>query len=403
MKILIVTEVFYPENFLINDLATELVKRGYEVEVMTRQPSYPEGIVYKGYSNDTYSTENWNDIKIHRFKIIEGYKTSIIKKIYNYYHYVSAGKKIIDKIINDVDLIFIHQTGPLTLALPAIYARKKYHIPTIIWSFDLWPDTVYMFGFPKLPPITLYLDYIVKKVYRNVDRILVSSKNFIPSIRKYSGNVDIEYAPNWLKEEQNAPSSITLPKGVTNFTFTGNISVAQNLENVIKGFIKADIKTAVLNIVGDGSNIDRLKELVKRSQVKNIFFYGRVPSTEIQDILQQSDFLVLPLVSKEGIDKTEPFKIQSYLKAEKPILGVIKGVGQELIEEYNLGICSKPNDIEDIAIGFKRICKLSEKDIEEIKINSAKLMNERFNRTNIINKIEHWITSINQKAFISLK
>lgn len=401
MKILIVTEVFYPENFLINDLATELVKRGYEVEVMTRQPSYPEGYVYKGYSNDKYSTECWNGIKIHRFKIIEGYKNSIVKKILNYYHYVSAGKKIITKIIDNVDLIFIHQTGPLTLALPAIYARKKYHIPTIIWSFDLWPDTVYMYGFPKFPPLTLYLDYIVKKVYQNVDKILVSSRNFIPSIQKYNNNVDIEYAPNWLKEELSTSSSISLPKNVRNFTFTGNISIAQNLENVIKGFFKANIDRAVLNIIGDGSHIEKLKEIVKQYQIRNIIFYGRVPSIEIQDILKQSDFLILPLVSKEGIDKTEPFKIQSYLKAGKPILGVIKGAGKELIEKYNLGICSKPNDIEDIAIGFKRICKLSEKDIEEIKNNSAKLMSERFNRTNIINNIEHWITSTNHKTLIS--
>ena len=54
MKILIVTEVFYPENFLINDFAKEMVARGHNVEVMTRQPSYPEGIVYEGYKNDDY-------------------------------------------------------------------------------------------------------------------------------------------------------------------------------------------------------------------------------------------------------------------------------------------------------------------------------------------------------------
>lgn len=59
MKILFVAEVFYPENFLINDLAPELVKRGYEVEVLTRQPSYPDGIVYPGYSNEPYSKEVW--------------------------------------------------------------------------------------------------------------------------------------------------------------------------------------------------------------------------------------------------------------------------------------------------------------------------------------------------------
>ena len=71
MNILIVTEVFYPENFLINDFAVEMTRRGHNVNVMTRQPSYPAGIVYDGYKNEDYSVEEWNKITIHRFKTIE--------------------------------------------------------------------------------------------------------------------------------------------------------------------------------------------------------------------------------------------------------------------------------------------------------------------------------------------
>ncbi len=392
MKILIVTEVFYPENFLINDLALELVRRGYEIEVMTRQPSYPEGFVYEGYKNEDYSVENWNGIKIHRFKTIEGYKTNKFRKIYNYYHYVNVGKSIIDQVITGVDFIFIHQTGPLTLALPAIYARSKYHIPTLIWTFDLWPDTVYMYGCPKLPPLSTYLNYIVKKVYNNVDKILVSSLNFESSIRKYlKNNCNIVYAPNWLIEENSRKSTLRLQQERINFTFTGNISKAQNLEYVIRGFIKSNISNAVLNIVGNGSILERLKLIAANSDLGNIIFHGRYPSNEIQDILSQSDYLVLSLVSNEGVNKTEPFKLQSYLKSGKPIFGVINGSGREIIEKYELGLCSNPTDIDDIALGFKKMLSLDENKKDEISINSAKLMSERFNRTKIINKIENEI------------
>ncbi|WGU68938.1 hypothetical protein QIU19_03255 [Capnocytophaga canimorsus] len=49
MKVLIVTQYYYPENFKSTDLSFELQKRGYDVTVLTGLPNYPEGKIYKGY------------------------------------------------------------------------------------------------------------------------------------------------------------------------------------------------------------------------------------------------------------------------------------------------------------------------------------------------------------------
>ena len=40
-KALVLGEAFYPEDFLINDLVQEWEKAGYQLEVLTRSPSYP--------------------------------------------------------------------------------------------------------------------------------------------------------------------------------------------------------------------------------------------------------------------------------------------------------------------------------------------------------------------------
>ncbi|MFR1758078.1 MAG: hypothetical protein ACLSWA_14530 [Thomasclavelia spiroformis] len=60
MKILIVSQYFYPENFRINDLALELKKRGNEVDVLTGKPNYPQGEYYDGYSFKGNEDECWN-------------------------------------------------------------------------------------------------------------------------------------------------------------------------------------------------------------------------------------------------------------------------------------------------------------------------------------------------------
>ena len=43
MRILIVTQYFWPENFRINDLAVGLKEKGHTVTVLTGIPNYPEG------------------------------------------------------------------------------------------------------------------------------------------------------------------------------------------------------------------------------------------------------------------------------------------------------------------------------------------------------------------------
>lgn len=388
MNLLIVSEVFYPENFLVNDFAQSMVKRGHHVKVMTRQPSYPAGFVFPGYTNERYSVEKWGEIEIHRFDTIEGYRDSKVKKVENYFHFVKRGKDVISRIVEDVDVIIVSQTGPLSVALPAIYAKKKFGTPVVVWTFDIWPDTVFMYGFPKVFPITTTVDYVIKQVYGNADAIMVSSKRFGDSIHQYFPNAQLTYAPNWMVEVPEKPTSLSFDATKVNFAFTGNISKAQNLENTIKGFAKANIPNAVLNIVGDGSTLAQIKELVEKLNCKNVVFHGRIPYDEVGSVLKASDYLVLPLTPMAGVDKTEPYKLQSYLKSGLPILGIIKGAGRELIEENGLGICCDPIDTDDIANGFRQIMKLTDSDKARISTAASNLMQTRFNKDRILDDIE---------------
>lgn len=395
-RILVVTETFFPETFLINDLVRQWQKDGYAVDILTQWPSYPEGKIYPEYKNKYYVKEPWGTSTIHRFKLVEGYKESKIRKILNYWTFVRVGTKIAKKIGGDYDHILVHQTGPLTLALPAVAIRKKYGTPITIWTFDIWPDAVYAYGFPRIKPINWFLTRIINKVYGSCDNIMVSSKKFAETIGKYVPDKKIEYAPNWLIPEESVRSELRLDPCKFNFTFAGNISISQNLKNVVKGFAKAKIEGTVLNIVGDGSGSAALKEFIEKNNIDNVILRGRFPYNQVLDILNQSDALVLSLIADEGIEKTEPFKLQSYLTAGKPILGIIRGSGREIISEEDLGICADPEDINDIAMKFGDAVEFSRENALKIKNNSARLLKTRFNKETIINQINN-IVGITEK------
>lgn len=383
MKILIVSEVFWPEDFIINDLARTWVEMGHHVEVLSQYPSYPQGVVYDSYKNEGEIVEDWDGIKIHRFPVIEGYREKKHRKFANYIKFVRQGKKIACRIAKDFDVIFVSQTGPLTVALPAVAAGKKHNIPVAIWTLDIWPDVVWTYGIPKIKAIAWYLDRVIRKIYRGCDRIFVSSKKFEDVVCCYTDK-QIIYTPNWLRDSAETKSDLRLDDGKVHFTFTGNISRYQNLTNVVLGFGKAGMENCVLDIVGDGSYADQVKYVVDHHGIKNVVFHGRKPYSTMNDILAQSDVLMLPLIPDEGICKTEPLKIQSYLHAGKPIMGVLIGSGKNIIEENLLGLVAKPDDVEDIARVFREMVSFAREHSEDVQQRAMELMQTRFCKDRIV-------------------
>ena len=70
MKILIITNHFYPENFRINDLASGMIERGHKVSVMTSIPNYPQGKFFPGYGFFKKRKETINQVEITRVPVI---------------------------------------------------------------------------------------------------------------------------------------------------------------------------------------------------------------------------------------------------------------------------------------------------------------------------------------------
>ncbi len=275
--------------------------------------------------------------------------------------------------------------------MPAVLCKKRFAIPISIWTFDIWPDVVYQYGVPKIKPIEYLLSKFIRYVYNHCDNIFVSSKGFAQTISRYT-NKAIYYAPNWLQVTENAKSEIRLDTNKINFTFAGNISLYQNLLICVIGFVKANISNAIFNIIGNGSAIKELVDYITLTKVENVKLYGHKPANQINDILSQSDILVLSLIDNQAIEKTEPLKLQSYLSAGKPIFGVLNGSCKEIIEENHLGLCANPSNVDSIANGFKNIISFAKDNKDKINKSSKNLLNTRFNKEKIIQKITEQIS-----------
>jgi len=363
-NLLIVSDVFYPEDFVINHLVEEYIT-DYDIDVLTRNPSYPLGKIYDGYTNPLYTTTKFGQATIHRVHFIPCYRDSKLIKLINYFWnmllaciWASFQKKKFDKVL-------IYQAGSLLFSYSGIIVGRLCKCRIVLWTTDIWPDTVYAYGFKEKGILESFLTKYVKNVYKYCSHIMCTSKGATQLVKKYTDN-PISYIPNWsLLELETSSYSIKL-SGNINISFAGNIGKVQNLENVISGFnnVSEGYPDVFLNIIGDGSNLDVIKELAKdNSQIR---FFGRVKPSISAEYLRASDVLLLSLIDKPIFDITIPAKFQAYLQMAKPILAIMKGEVVNMVKEENLGWTAKPDDVNEISLKFVDILQLKKNEMAKI-------------------------------------
>lgn len=391
-KILIVTEYFYPEEFKINEIALEWKEKGYEVDILTQNPTYPYGKIYQNFKNSWYNKESWNGINIYRVKAVTGYKDSLFKKLLKYFTFMIFGSIVSLKIGKKYDYVFGFDIAALTCMVPAIVLNQFYKKPVTLWVQDVWPDSVYAYGFKKSKILEFFLNRFVRYVYKYTSNFAISAKGFEDKIKKYIDKPkEILYAPNWADDfDKNLTEYSFSNEKKTHFTFAGNVGKVQNLDNIILAFGKLDKEysdKSQLNIIGDGSHLASLEELVKENNIKNIIFHGRKPRDDMYMYFNASDFLIVSLVDKPIFSLTVPAKTQTYIAAKKPIIGIINGEAAQIIEENNLGYIASPSNIENITNIIKKAIDTNASDIEQFTRNSEELTKTIFDKNNIIDSL----------------
>ena len=183
MKILVVTQYFYPENFRVNNLCVELVERGYEVHVLTGYPQYPQGKIYDGYGFNKEYEREWNGVKIHRIKMLPRGKTPI-GLLLNCYSFVKKGNEWVKRCKEKFDAVYVFEVSPVTVGLPAVRYKKKFGSPIFFNVQDLWPENVEVVLGIHNKFIIGTINRIVDKIYDCSDVILCSSKSFVKNIRE---------------------------------------------------------------------------------------------------------------------------------------------------------------------------------------------------------------------------
>ena len=395
-KILVICQYYYPEPFRITDICEELVNRGYEVQVVTGYPNYPEGELYKGYGRGKKTDEIINGVKVHRCFTIPR-RTGAIYRILNYYSYAFSSKRYVlsSKCVasdgTPFDFVFCNQLSPVMMANAAIAYKNKNKVPAIMYCLDLWPESLIAGGIKRKSIIFQYFHRVSRKMYCNMDKIFVTSSSFSEYLRKEFGihNTVVEYLPQYAVDIFEI-SSYKESRDTVDFMFAGNIGVLQSLDTIIEAAEILKMENIKFHIVGGGIELEHIKNLVNEKKLKNVIFYGRRPLEEMPNLYKMADAMLITLKADPVLSLTLPGKVQSYMAAGKPIIGAVNGETSKIIAEAKCGYCGPAESVAQLVTNINNF--IQNTDRYALGENARRYYENNFKRDIFMERLEGILT-----------
>jgi glycosyltransferase involved in cell wall biosynthesis len=412
MRLLIVSQYFWPENFRINDLVEEFVKRGHQVTVLTGLPNYPDGKVFNQFRVNPTRYSTYEGAEIIRVPMMPRGQGGILLML-NYLSFAASASLMgLWKLRGrEFDMVFAYEPSPITVGLPAALFRFVKNAPLIFWVLDLWPDTLQAIGVIRSKIILSLVGKLVTFIYRRCDLILAQSKSFIPHIQKYAGeSCRVEYFPSWAESvfqvtDATPAAELTSNTGNFNVMFAGNIGDAQDFPAILTAAenLKSHAHIRWL-IVGDGRMAQWVADEIKLRHLQDsVLMLGRHPVNRMPSFFKHADALLVSLKNEPIFAMTIPGKLQSYLAAGIPVIAMLNGEGVDVVKNSQSGLTCSAGDSIALAATVLKLSKMSLEDRELMGRNGLNVSVREFDRDTLLDRLEGWMESLQHKAFSSVE
>jgi colanic acid biosynthesis glycosyl transferase WcaI len=402
MRVLVVTQYFWPEQFRVNDLVVGLRERGHEVTVLTGMPNYPQGRIYGGYGFFRPSVQTYEGATVIRVPLVPRGSRHGFQLALNYLSFLLAASLLGPlRCRGKYDLVFVFEPSPVTVALPGIVMKWLKHAPMLFWVQDLWPESLMATGAVKSGWILTAVRRLVRFIYRRSDLVLIQSEAFRERIAAEGVPQDkILYFPNWAESAYQvveAPAgsrtrSADMPSGFV-IMFAGNIGVAQSFETILMAAKRLCGEVEIRWVViGDGNRRAWLEQQIEEHNLGSQFrLLGSKPVTEMPRYFRQADVLVATLRKDPVFALTIPSKVQSYLACGRPIICGLDGEGAKVIDDARAGLTVPAGDSEALAAAVRRLYRMPKEEREAMGRRGRSYYEEHFERELLLDRLEKWM------------
>lgn len=397
MRVLVVTQYFWPENFSINTTVRSLLERGLIVDVLTGKPNYPEGSIYSGYRPWGCQREQWFGATVYRVPLLPRGSQSSLKLMLNYLTFVMSGLLLAPWMLvkRRYDIVFVYAPSPILQAIPAIFLAWIKRRKLIVWVQDLWPASLAATGYVRNPQVLRVVEWVVRWIYRHTDLLLVQSRAFEAPVAALAPGKPIAYYPNSVdgmfaehpSPDVALPDVPALDEGFA-VVFAGNVGAAQAVEVIVKAAaLLKDVPQIRFVVFGQGSRWDWMREQVQAQGLTNLHLPGRFPVNTMPGLMQKAAALLVTLADEPIFALTVPNKVQAYMAAGRPILACLNGEGARLVVEAQAGLSVPAQDARALAAAVLQLYKMPAEQRAQLGANGRRYFKANFDHDKLVDEL----------------
>ena len=404
LRVLVLTQYYWPESFRITDLAQGLKARGHEVTVLTGMPNYPGGRLFAGYGAFRPASEAHDGIPIKRVPLVPRFSGRGWQLALNYFSFaLSASVFGPLRCEGRYDAIFVFEPSPITVGIPAAVLRRVKRAPVLFWVQDLWPESLEATGAVRSRLVLGGVERLVRWIYRRCDRILVQSDGFVERVAAVGGEpARIRVFPNWaealyrpVEVAPDAAERARLPVGFR-VMFAGNIGAAQSFETILDAAERLrDERELQWVVLGDGHQRPWVEaEIARRGLAGSVRLLGRHPMDKMPIYFALADALLVTLRKDPVFALTIPSKVQSYMACARPIVASLDGEGARVIEAARCGVTAPAGDAGALAEAVLAMYRMPRAERERMGARARAYYLEHFERERLLDRLEGWMSEL---------
>lgn len=367
MKILVVSHYFPPE---VNaparrtyDHCREWVRAGHEVHVITGVPSHPSGRVFPGYRRAWYTVENKDGIHVHRVWTLLAANRRIVRRTLNYLSFVPTSVWRAWRL-GDVDVL-VGTSPQFFCAVAAWVAARLTRTPWVFELRDLWPASIAAVGVTRVMVPLALLERLELRLYRDAAMVICLTNAFIDNLKSRGvpasklrfvpNGVDVRVWSSGRREVGRARVGAAPVEIVV--VYIGTIGLAHGVATTLQAAARLlgtrpDIRFI---LVGDGAELERLRDEAARRGLTNVSFEGQRPHEEIPDYLAAADIALVTLRRSDVFKTVLPSKMFEAMGAARPIVLGAEGEAQATLERAGAGVAVAPEDPDALAAAIEAL------------------------------------------------
>lgn len=397
MRVLVVSQYFWPETFRITEVVQSLRDAGCDVTVLTGQPNYPDGVVPPGYTAASLRTQIHDGLTIYRVPLVPRRHGYALRLALNYLSFVVSATFFGTWLLRGqrVDVILVYATSPILQVIPAVWLKWIKGAKLVTWVQDLWPDSLAATGYVRNPQVLRAVEWVVRWIYRHTDLLLVQSRAFEASVAALSPGKPIAYYPNSVdatfakppSTDVDLPEVPALDEGFA-VVFAGNVGAGQAVEVMVEAAaLLKDVPQIRFVVFGQGSRWDWMHEQVQARGLTNLHLPGRFPVNTMPGLMQKAGALLVTLADEPIFALTVPNKVQAYMAAGRPILACLNGEGARLVEEAQAGLSVPAQDAKALAAAVLQLYRMSPEERAHLGANGRRYFKAHFDHDKLVDEL----------------